>query len=77
MKVLSLKSGSVLSMALSVSGISVGHGNSDAPAGPTNGNRRTTLGKGGASWRTPAPLNRPRAALLQFLINQPWIAGGS
>jgi hypothetical protein len=24
-----------------VSGISVGHGNSDAPAGPTNGHRRT------------------------------------
>ena len=49
MKVLALKSGSVLSMALSVSAISVGHGNSDAPAGPTNGNRRTTLGKTGAS----------------------------
>ncbi len=35
MKVLAMKSGSVLSMGALVSGISVGHGNSDAPAGPT------------------------------------------
>jgi hypothetical protein len=55
MKVLALKSGSVLFMALSVSGISVGHGHSDAPAGPTNGNRRTTLGRG-HELEDPAPL---------------------
>jgi hypothetical protein len=31
----------------------------------------------GASLRTPSSTNRPRAALLQFPINQPLIAGDS
>ena len=34
------------------------------------------LGRG-AELEDPSPINRPRAALLQFLINQPWIAGDS
>jgi hypothetical protein len=56
MKVLALKSGSVLSMGALRVRLSVGHGNSDAPAGPTNGATvATPLGRG-ASLRTPVPL---------------------
>lgn len=37
----------------SVSGISVGHGNSDGPAGPTNGPAAPPLGRGASLGREP------------------------